>query len=666
MAINTDKTEIQNKEKNTVSRRSRTQSAVKKNASQTKKKTQSKEAKKTSKSQTKTQSKSKTKATVSKLPQKNKAQTETTKKSIVKKKTASKTVGQTEKKGLLGLKKERKTSKKESAVLKIIPLGGIGEIGKNMTLLEYGNDIIVIDCGLSFPDEEMLGVDLVIPDMSYLTKNADRVKGIFITHGHEDHIGGMPYLLKEINAPVYGTKLTIALVEHKLEEAKISGAKLNCVNPRDTVKQGCFSVEFIKTSHSIAGAVALAITTPVGVVIHTGDFKVDYTPIDGEPIDIARFAHYGTKGVLALLSDSTNVERAGYTQSEKDIGKTFEQCFSAAKGRVIVASFASNIYRIQQIADTAISFGRVLCFQGRSMIMIAQVARELGYLNISDEHIVDVDKLKNYEADEICVITTGTQGEPMSGLSRMANASHNKLNVSKGDTVIISASAIPGNEVGVARVINRLYANGANVVYDNMADVHVSGHACREELKLMLTLTKPKFFIPVHGEERHLHQHARLAGEIGMEDKNVFVMELGNVLELTRKSGKITGDVVCGSVMVDGNGVGDIGDAVIRERKQLSQDGLVTVAVTLDKQTGRLLSNVEVLSKGFVFVRSSEELLNEAKNIATNSAKQFEGAHRSEWSTLKNGMKSSLKNYFYNKTKRTPMIIPIIIEVEVQ
>ena len=562
-------------------------------------------------------------------------------------------------------KKAKKTGGKRGETLKIIPLGGIGEIGKNMTVLEYGKDIIVIDCGLSFPDEEMLGIDLVIPDMTYLTKNADRVRAIFITHGHEDHIGGLPYMLKNLNVPVYGTRLTVALIEHKLEEAGVKNAKLNCVNPGDTIKQGCFSAEFIKTSHSIAGAVALAITTPLGVVIHTGDFKVDYTPIDGEPIDIARFAHYGTRGVLALLSDSTNVERAGYTQSEKDIGKTFEHCFSRAKGRVIVASFASNIYRIQQIADTALAFGRVLCFQGRSMIMIAQVARELGYLNIPDESIVDVDRLKRYNDDEICVITTGTQGEPMSGLSRMANSSHNKLNVGEGDTVIISASAIPGNEVGVGRVINRLYANGAYVVYDNMADVHVSGHACREELKLMLTLTKPKFFIPVHGEERHLHQHARLANEIGIDDKNIFVMEMGNVLELTRRSGSISSSVPCGSVMVDGNGVGDIGDAVIKERKQLSQDGLVTVVVTLNKKNGKLLSPVEVISRGFVYVRSSEELLSEAKNIATNTAMLFEGAHRSEWSSIKNNIKGSLKNYLYTKTKRTPMIMPIIIEVEV-
>lgn len=634
----------------TVKKKKKTSSQVKKNATASKKKTQKNTA-------TTAQKSIKPKKRVDK---KSVIDTEkkSSKKAVAK---GTKLLKSTKKREV---KKEKKPTSKRGETLKIIPLGGIGEIGKNMTILEYGKDIIVIDCGLSFPDEEMPGVDFVIPDITYLTQNSDRVRGIFITHGHEDHIGGLPYALRDINAPVYGTRLTVALIEHKLEEAKIK-VELNCVKPGDTVKKGCFSIEFIKTSHSIAGAVALAITTPVGVVIHTGDFKVDYTPIDGEPIDIARFAHYGTKGVLALLSDSTNVERAGYTQSEKDIGKTFERCFSAAKGRVIVASFASNIYRIQQIANTAIAFGRVICFQGRSMIMIAQVARELGYLNIPEENIVDVDKLKRYEPDEICVITTGTQGEPMSGLTRMANASHNKLNVGKGDTVIISASAIPGNEVGVARVINRLYAIGADVVYDNMADVHVSGHACREELKLMLTLTKPKFFIPVHGEERHLHQHARLASEIGMDDNNVFVMELGNVLELNRRKGAITNDVVCGSVMVDGSGVGDIGDAVLRERKQLSQDGLVTVVVTLDKKTGKLLSPVEVLSKGFVFVKSSEDLLNEAKNIATSTAELFEGAHRSEWSTIKNTMGSSLKKYFFNKTKRTPMIMPIIIEIEV-
>ena len=398
---------------------------------------------------------------------------------------------------------------KSKAKLKIIPLGGVGEIGKNMTVIEYGKDIVVVDCGLIFPDEDMPGIDLVIPDMTYLEKNAEKLRGILITHGHEDHIGAVPYALKKFQTPVFGTRLTMALIEHKLDEAKVRNADLRCIAPGDKVQLGCFTVEFIKTSHSIAGAVALAIITPVGTLIHTGDFKVDYTPLDGEPIDVARFAHYGAKGVLALMSDSTNAELSGHTQSEREIGKTFEHYFEIAKGRVIVATFASNIYRIQQIADVAIAHGRVICFQGRSMVNIAKVASELGYLNIPVEKIVEVEKLRRIDDEKVCVITTGSQGEPMSGLFRMANASH-RLNIGKGDTVIISASSIPGNEIAVSRVINQLYQKGAKVVYDRMADVHVSGHARREELRLMFTLTKPKYFIPVHGEARHLYQHAEL------------------------------------------------------------------------------------------------------------------------------------------------------------
>ncbi|MEG1547651.1 MAG: ribonuclease J [Clostridia bacterium] len=545
--------------------------------------------------------------------------------------------------------------------LKIIPLGGIGEIGKNLTVFEYGKDILVVDCGLSFPDDDMPGIDIVIPDMTYLEKNADRVRGIVITHGHEDHIGALPYALKKLNVPVYGTRLTIALIEHKLEEEHVTG-KLNSVNPGDTVQLGCFKVEFIKTSHSIAGACGLAITTPIGTVIHTGDFKVDYTPIDGEPIDIARFAYYGARGVLALLSDSTNVENEGYTQSEREIGKTFEHYFNIAKGRVIVASFASNIYRIQQVADVAVAHGRVVCFQGRSMVNIQKVATELGYLDIPESSVVEVEKLKNYRNDQVCVITTGSQGEPMSGLFRMANCSH-KLNIGENDTVIISASAIPGNEVGVSRVINQLYENGANVVYDRMADVHVSGHARRDELRLMFTLTKPRYFIPVHGESRHLYQHAMLAQEMGVAKENIFVPQIGSIVEITKNGGKINGIVPSGSIMIDGLGIGDIGNVVLRDRKVLSEEGLFTVVVALKKQTGELVGMPEIVSRGFVYVKSSEELMNEAKLLVRDMAKQFQTAHRSEWSSIKNNIKSELKNYLYNKTKRRPMILPIIIEV---
>ena len=551
-----------------------------------------------------------------------------------------------------------KTAKK----LKIIPLGGVGEIGKNMTVIEYGSDIIVVDCGMSFPDEEMPGIDVVIPDMTYLEKNAANVRGILITHGHEDHIGAVPYALQKLNVPVYATKLTIALIEQKLTEIKVDHADLNCVSPGDTIRLGCFSVEFIKTSHSIAGACALAINTPIGTLIHTGDFKVDYTPIDGEPIDIARLAYYGSRGVLALMSDSTNVENEGHTPSERGIGKTFEHCFDKAKGRVIVATFASNIYRIQQIADVAISFGRVVCFQGRSMVKIAEIAKELGYLQLPDESVVEVGQLKKYRDDQICVITTGSQGEPMSGLFRMANSSH-KVNVGKGDMVIISASSIPGNEKSVGRVINQLYQHGAKVIYERMADVHVSGHACKEELKLMLTLTKPKFFIPVHGEARHLYQHKELAEELGIPEEDIFVTEIGDIVELTRNKGRIAGSVTAGSVMVDGSGVGDIGNVVLRDRKLLSEDGIFTVVITLNKQTGALLAQPEILSRGFVYEKNSEELLKETRELVKAKAAQFEKNHRSSWSSIKNDIRNSIKNYLYERTKRRPMVMPIIIEI---
>ncbi len=547
--------------------------------------------------------------------------------------------------------------------LKIIPLGGVTEIGKNMTVLEYGKDIVVIDCGLIFPDEEMLGIDLVIPDMAYLEKNIDKLRGFLITHGHEDHIGAVPFALQKFpEVPVYGTKLTIALIEHKLEEQKLGKEMLRCVSPGDTLKLGCFNIEFIKTCHSIAGAVALAVTTPIGTVIHTGDFKVDYTPIDGEPMNIARFAHYGSKGVLALMSDSTNVERPGHTQSEREIGKTFEHYFDTAEGRVIVASFASNIYRIQQVADVAIAHGRVICFQGRSMVNIAQTAIELGYLNILQESIVEVEKLRKYRDDQVCVITTGSQGEPMSGLFRMANSSH-KLNIGKGDTVIISASAIPGNERGVARVINQLFQKGAMVVYDQMADVHVSGHACREELRLMLNLTKPKYFIPVHGEYRHLYMHGQLAQEMGMDAEHVFMTDIGDIVELTVNSGKINGSVPAGSVMIDGLGVGDIGNVVLKDRRLLSQDGLVAIVIALQKKTGKLLAGPDIISRGFVYVRESEDLINEACDLVRPQAALFEQHHQSDWANIKNGMRNVLREYLYNKTKRNPVILPIIVEI---
>lgn len=547
--------------------------------------------------------------------------------------------------------------------VKIIPLGGLGEIGKNMTVIEYGGDMIVVDCGLSFPDEEMLGIDLVIPDMTYVERNLDKLRGIFITHGHEDHIGALPYALKRFKAPVFATRLTLALIQHKLDEHGISNVDMRCISAGDTVKQGCFSIEFIKINHSIADAVALAIHTPAGVIIHTGDFKLDYTPLDSEPLDLSRFAWYGAQGVLALMSDSTNVERPGYTQSEREIGTTFESCFERATGRVIVASFASNIYRIQQIASIAIAHNRVVCFQGKSMVNIAQMALDMGYLNLARECVVDVDRLKDFSDDRICVITTGSQGEPMSGLFRMANATH-KLNVGDGDMVIISASAIPGNEKGVARVINQLFRRGVEVVYDAMADVHVSGHARQEELRLMLALTKPKYFIPVHGEHRHLYKHTELAKEMGMVPDHIFIAEIGDVIELGADKGRIAAQIPGGSVLVDGLGVGDIGNSVLRDRRILSSDGLVTAVIAIDKRTGALCTEPEVISRGFVYVRDSEELIVEAKDIIKERALEFTKTNKSEWGQVKNSIRSALKDALYRRTRREPMIMPIVIEIE--
>ena len=551
--------------------------------------------------------------------------------------------------------------KKKNAVMKLIPLGGMGEIGKNMTLLEYGEDILIIDCGIAFPDDDMPGIDVVIPDMTYLEENAQKIRGILITHGHEDHIGAVPYALKKFNVPVYGTDLSIALIEHKLEEMKVKQAQLHVVKPGDTVELGCFKAEFIKISHSIPGAVALAITTPFGVLLHTGDFKIDLTPLDGQPIDINRLAYYGSKGVLALMSDSTNVEKPGYTQSEREIGKTFEHYFDIAHGRMIVASFASNVWRLQQVADVAIRHGRVICFAGRSMEQIVAASQKLGYLNIPEDKIVKVDQLKKFNDDKVCIITTGSQGEPMSGLYRMANASH-KVNVGKGDTVIISASAIPGNEKGVARVINNLFEKGAYVVYDRMADVHVSGHACQEELKLMLHIIKPRYFIPAHGEQRHLMMHAQLAEDMGVPPENVFVVNIGETVSFSKNGAQRGGSVASGSVMVDGSD--SIGNVVLNDRKQLADDGLLVAVMTIHKETGRQMAPTEIISRGFVYMKDSEELIHQAVESIQSEVERFEKEDKSSYANIKNSIKTKLKTFFKSKTKRTPVIVPIVIEVE--
>ena len=554
--------------------------------------------------------------------------------------------------------------KGEKAKVKIIPLGGLNEIGKNMTAIEYKNDIVIIDCGLKFPDEDMFGIDVVIPDITYLLKHKDKVSGIFLTHGHEDHIGALPYVLKQLNVPVYGTKLTLGIVQSKLKEHNLlSTTELITVKPRDVVRLNSVSVEFIKTNHSIADSVAIAIHTPLGAVLHTGDFKVDYTPIDCEPMEFARFAEIGKKGVLLMMADSTNVERPGYTMSEKIVGESLCRIFGKSKGRIIVATFASNIHRIQQIIDAAAMYGRKVAVSGRSMENIVQVAIELGYIKIEKENLVSIDQINKYNNDEIVIITTGSQGEPMSALARMATSEHRKVNIVSGDTIIISATPIPGNEKLVSRVIDQLFKKGAEVVYGSSEAVHVSGHACQEELKLMQTLVRPKYFIPVHGEYRHLKQHGELANSIGVPKSNILIPEIGDVIEVTRNSIKKSGSVISGQIFVDGLGVGDVGNIVIRDRKHLSQDGILTVVVTLSKENKAIIAGPDIISRGFVYVRESEKLMDEARDIVRNVFAKCEEQKITDWSTLKSTVRDELRSFLYEKTKRKPMILPIIMEI---
>ncbi|SHJ49693.1 ribonuclease J [Paramaledivibacter caminithermalis] len=553
---------------------------------------------------------------------------------------------------------------KKDEKLKIIPLGGLNEIGKNMTVFEYKNEIIVVDCGLSFPEDEMLGIDVVIPDITYLLKNREKVKAIVLTHGHEDHIGALPYALKKINVPLYGTKLTLGLVENKLREHRMLGdVNMNIVKPGDIRNLGVFSVEFIKTSHSIPDAVSLAIDTPLGKIIHTGDFKIDYTPIDGDIINLHRFAQLGSEGVLALLADSTNVERPGYTMSERTVGETFENLFKNVDSRIIVATFASNVHRIQQVINAAYTFNRKVAFSGRSMVNVANAAMELGYLNVPDGMHIDINDLNRYPDNEIVVITTGSQGEPMAALSRMASSEHRKMDIQPGDMVIISATPIPGNEIKVSNVINLLFEKGANVIYESLADVHVSGHACQEELKLIHSLVKPKYFIPVHGEYRHLRHHASLAESLGMSRENIFVANNGKIIEITSDEARISGSVDSGNILVDGLGVGDVGNIVLRDRKHLSEDGLMVVVVTISKEDGKVMSGPDIVSRGFVYVRESEDLIDGAKIVVREALKKCEDNNIKEWAVLKSAIKDSLKGYLYERTKRRPMILPIIMEV---
>lgn len=548
--------------------------------------------------------------------------------------------------------------------LKIIPIGGMNEIGKNMTVFECSNDIFIVDCGLAFPDSEMLGVDIVIPDYTYLERNKDKIRGVVLTHGHEDHIGSLAYFLKKVNVPVYGTRLTLALVANKLKEHGIANkASLNVVKPKQTIKMGCMAVEFVAVNHSIPDAVGLVIHTPAGIVVHTGDFKVDYTPINGVKIDLARFGELGSRGVLVLMSDSTNAERPGYTQTERKVGESFEKLFLRGENRrIIIATFSSNIHRVQQIIDCARQHGRKVAVFGRSMINVIHTATELGYLKAPAGTIIDIDTMNRYEAGEIVLITTGSQGEPMSALTRMAMNDHKKVNINSNDLIIISATPIPGNEKYVTRVINELMKSGAEVVYEAMYDVHVSGHACQEELKLMLALTKPKFFIPVHGEYKHLVKHSQIAQEMGVAASNIIVSSNGNVIETDGIETKVVSQVPAGRVLVDGLGVGDVGSIVLRDRKHLAQDGLIIVVIAIEKESNTVVSGPDIISRGFVYVRESEELMDEARQLLVLTLSNCSPHELREWNSLKTKLKDALFDYIYGKTKRSPMILPIIME----
>ncbi|MBQ2669434.1 MAG: ribonuclease J [Clostridia bacterium] len=550
--------------------------------------------------------------------------------------------------------------------LKIIPLGGLDEIGKNLTAIEYGNEIIMVDCGMAFPDDDMPGIDMVINDITYLEKNWQKIKGIFLTHGHEDHIGGLPYFLKAINVPVYGTRLTIGLVEHKLKEHNLlSRVKLVRVRYGTVVKASQnFSVEFVRTNHSIADSAALAIKTPVGTVVHMGDFKIDTTPIVGDMIDLARLGELGKEGVLALMSDSTNVERKGYTMSERTVGEKFDSIFNSTKKRIIVATFASNVHRVQQIIDAAAKNGRKVAVSGRSMENIIEISILLGYMKVPEGVLINIDNIKKYRPNQVVIITTGSQGEPMSALTRMAYSDHRKVEITKDDLIIISATPIPGNERSISNVINELFKIGCEVVYSALADVHVSGHACQEELKLILSLVKPKFFIPVHGEHRHLVLHKELAASVGIPEKNSFVLANGHVLELDRDSAKRAGTVQAGKILVDGLGVGDVGNIVLRDRKHLSEDGLIIVVITISHDDQAMLSKPDVISRGFVYVREAEGLIDGVRQVAARSVEAALHARRTmDWSTLKSSLRSDVSKYIYEQTKRSPMILPIIEEI---
>ena len=549
--------------------------------------------------------------------------------------------------------------------VKLIPLGGLCEIGKNITAIEYEDEIIVIDCGLSFPDNEMYGIDLVIPDISYLLENREKVKGIFITHGHEDHIGALPYILKEINVPVYASKFTLSLIESKLIEFNmVSSCSLNEITLKEPIKTEHFACEFIRTCHSIADSCSLAITTPQGVIFHTGDFKIDYTPVDGEVIDLQRISEIGKRRVLLLMADSTNATREGFTISETIIGQNLTRLFRNAKGRVIVATFSSNVHRVQQVINSSITYGRKVAFSGRSMEKISQIAMDLGYLKVPKNTIIKLDDIHKYPDNKVTIITTGSQGEPMSALSRIASGSHKNIGLKEGDYIIISASPIPGNKKLITKLIDILISKGAEVIYDAMEEVHVSGHACREELKLIHSLIKPKYFVPVHGEYRHLKEHAELAKSLGMDEKNIFLLDNGDVLELTGKKAVKAKSIHTGTVYVDGSGVGDVGNIVLRDRKVLSQDGILTAVLAIDKESKEIISGPDIISRGFVYVKDSNDLLSEATTLIEREVEDCLANDIVDWYSIKSKIKSSLGQFLYTKTKRKPMIIPVIVEKE--
>ena len=548
--------------------------------------------------------------------------------------------------------------------LKIISLGGLNEIGKNLTVYEYGGDIIVVDVGMGFPDDDMYGIDVVIPDFTYLIKNQDKIRGIFLTHGHEDHIGSIPYLLRSVNAPIYATRMTAGLVKLKLEEHRLlDNTKLITCEAGEVVKAGKFSVEFIHVNHSIADAVAFAIKTPIGTVVHTGDFKIDSTPIQGGMIDLARLGELGKKGVLALLCDSTNVERPGYTKSERCVGASFDALFRGCDQRIIVTTFASNVDRIQQVISVAAKYGRKVAVTGRSMENALRVSTELGYMNIPEGVMVDVNHIKSLPKNKVCIITTGSQGETMSALTRMAFSTHKQVDIQAGDRVILSASAIPGNENSIGNVINELYRKGAEVVNERAGELHVSGHACQEELKIIHALVKPKFFIPVHGEQRHLKIHAKLAQEMGMDPRRIVISDIGKVIEVTQNSVKLNGTVPAGKVFVDGYGVGDVGSVVLRDRKHLAEDGMIVVVTSMSGENGAVVSGPDIITRGFVYVKESEELMEELRRVAVEALERCERTHTTDWSAIKGEIKSDLSGFLYKKTKRNPMILPVIMEV---